>query len=195
MTDLATATDVHSYWTETLEPKNWYVAKDAVDQAIRDQFLVTWQAAHDGGCQDWIQNATGALSYIILTDQFPRHMFRGDGRSFATDTMAVNASQQTIARGWDQEIPEPVRQFIYIPFMHAEDLEAQQLGIDYFATRMPETGHSNIDHAHAHHWVIAKFGRFPYRNAALGRDTTPQEQQFLDAGGYRYALEQVKLAN
>lgn len=192
MTTLATPQAVITYWCKTLEPKDWYVANDAVDATIRDRFLPTWEAAAAGGCKDWIVDAQCALAYLILTDQFPRNMFRGDGRSFATDAKALAASETCIAKGWDREITEPDRQFVYMPFMHAEDLAAQDSGIDYIANRMPETGHNNIDHAHAHRWVIAKFGRFPYRNDALGRVTTPDEQAFLDAGAYGHALAQVR---
>ena len=195
MSDLSTPEAVLDYWFGTLTPKDWYVANDAVDATIRDRFLSTWEVASEGGCDHWITSPKGALAFLILTDQFSRNMFRGDGRSFATDALARTAAQTAIDNGWDMQVPEPERQFFYLPFMHAEDVEAQLAAISYFQTRMPEAGDDNIDHARAHHWVIAKFGRFPYRNDALGRQTTDDEQAFLDAGGYGHALAQVRDAD
>ncbi len=192
MTKLATPEDITTYWCDTLAPKDWYVANDAVDATIRDRFLPTWEAALAGGCADWTASAEGAFAYLILTDQFPRNMFRGDARSFATDAMAVAAAKTAIAAGHDMATDEPARQFFYLPLMHAEDLSDQDASITYFETRMPETGVNNIDHAHAHRWVIATFGRFPYRNAALNRTTSQDEQAFLDAGGYRHAVAQIQ---
>lgn len=192
MTDIVTASDIVSFWCQELEPKDWYVANDDVDTKIRDRFLATWEDARSGGLTDWLENAAGALAYLILTDQFSRNMFRGDGRSFATDGMAVAAAKKAIAAGHDMATSEPARQFFYVPFMHAETLDDQDLAITYFETRMPDTGHNNIDHAHAHRWVIAEFGRFPYRNDALGRSTTTDEDRFLADGGYGFALAQVR---
>lgn len=192
MTNLASPEDVRSYWLDTLVPKDWFVANDQVDAAITAQFQPTWQAACDGGLTDWQSTAQGVLAYIIVTDQFPRNMFRGDGRSFATDAMARAATRLAIIKGWDMDIPEPARQFIYVTLMHSEDLGDQEDAIQYFANRMPETGHMNIDHAHAHRDVIAAYGRFPYRNDALGRTTTAAEQAFLDKGGYGAALAAVQ---
>ena len=192
MNDIVTPAAVRDYWLASLEPKDWYVENPEVDAAIRSQFLSTWETAAGGGLQDWLINADDLLSYVILCDQFPRNMFRGDGRSFATDEKARAATHKAIANGWDLEIAEPARQFIYVTLMHSEDLADQDRAIEMFAERMPQSGDNNHTHSLAHRWVIAQFGRFPYRNAALGRDTTPQEQTFLDDGGYRYALHMVQ---
>lgn len=190
MTDLATPQDVHDYWFETLTEKDWYVADDAVDETIRTRFLPTWEAAARGDCEHWRTSAQGALAYLIVVDQFSRNMFRGDARAFATDGRGVAAARDAIAQGWDLDITGSARQFIYMPLMHSEVLADQDDAIALFAERMP--GGSNTLHAHAHRWVIATFGRFPYRNAALGRETTQAEQAFLDDGGYRFALAQVE---
>lgn len=192
MTAIATPAEIRTFWFDTLTSRDWYVASDAVDDQIRTRFLDTWTAAHDGGLQGWLTNQDDLLAYLIVTDQFSRNMFRGDGRSFATDARALVATDIAIDRGWDLTTPEPARQFIYLPLMHAEDLALQDRSVVMFSERMPRSGADNLDHARAHRWVIAAFGRFPYRNAALGRDTTAAEQDFLDAGGYRHALEQVR---
>ena len=192
MSETVSPQTVRHYWFETLAPKDWYVANDAVDATISKRFKDTWKAAHKGGLQDWLETAEDLLAYLIVTDQFPRNMFRGDGRSFATDPQARAATEIALGRGWDLQTPEPARQFFYLPLMHAEDLALQDRSVALFSERMPEAGADNLDHAKAHRWVIAAFGRFPYRNAALNRETTEAEQAFLDNGGYRHALEQVR---
>ena len=192
MTQIATPEDVRTYWLSELEPKDWYIANEAVDAAISDRFKPTWVAARDGKCADWLTSADDVLSYLILCDQFPRNMFRGHGDSFATDAQCLVATRLAIEKGWDLQIAEPARQFIYVPLMHSENLDDQDQAFDMFQTRMPETGAANHDHALAHRYVIATFGRFPYRNAALGRETTAQEQAFLDAGGYGHALRLIQ---
>ena len=192
MTQIVTPEAVRAYWLEDLQPKDWYVASDDVDATITHRFLATWQAARDGQCKDWLTSPNGVLSYLILCDQFPRNMFRGQAAAFATDPLCLRVTAIALDSGWDMEIAEPARQFIYMPLMHSEDLADQDQAIKLFETRMPETGASNHEHGHAHRYVIAKFGRFPYRNAALGRDTTEAEQAFLDAGGYGHALRLIQ---
>lgn len=195
MTQIATPDEVLSFWLSELSPKNWYIADEAIDAQITDRFLATWQAACDGKCADWVTSADGVLAFLIVCDQFPRNMFRGQAAAFKTDEMCLVATALAIEKGWDLEIAEPERQFIYMPLMHSETLAHQDQGIKMFNTRMPETGAQNKDHALAHRYVIATFSRFPYRNAALGRMTTPDEQVFLDAGGYGHALRIIQAAS
>lgn len=192
MAQIATPEDIRTYWLTELTPKDWYVAYDAVDAEITRRFQTTWEAARDGACEGWLTSADGVLAYIILCDQFSRNMFRGKGEAFDTDAMCRSATALAIKNGWDFEIAEPARQFIYMPLMHSETLADQDRAITMFDERMPETGASNHDHCLAHRSVIAEFGRFPYRNDALGRSTTSQEQAFLDAGGYAHALRVVR---
>lgn len=184
------ARDVCDYWLG-LGPAGWYRADDAVDAEIRARFGPAWEAARAGGLTDWLESPEGALGYLILTDQFPRNMFRGEARAFATDARARTVAESALARGHDLAVPEPERQFFYLPFMHAEDLGLQDRCIALFAGRMPETGAGNLPHARAHREIIRRFGRFPYRNAALGRPTSAEEQAFLDAGGYAAVLREL----
>jgi uncharacterized protein (DUF924 family) len=171
----------------------WYKQDDAFDAAIRDRFGAAWAEAAAGGLSDWAVDAQGALGYIILTDQFPRNMFRGDGRSFATDELAKTAACRAIDRGWDLRVAEPERQFFYLPFMHSECLSEQDRGVRLIAERM-QTG-DNLIHARAHREIIRRFNRFPYRNDALGRQTTAQEQAFLDGGSYGAVLRDLQDAS
>ncbi|MEI4487276.1 DUF924 family protein [Frigidibacter sp. MR17.14] len=187
---MATADEILDYWQE-LGPEGWYKGSDEIDAEIRDRFTADWEAAARGDREGWLTDARGALAYLILTDQFPRNIFRGEARAYATDGMARAAADLACARGWDMDWPEPIRQFFYLPYMHAEDPDLQAHCIALLSERMPETGAGNVDHARAHAWVIERFGRFPYRNPHLGRDTTEDEQTFLDAGGYRAAMAAV----
>lgn len=172
--------EINSYWLDEVGPKGWYEQSDAVDQTIRNRFMADWENARTLAA-DWSDTPEGALAALILTDQFPRNMFRGDARSFATDGLARHIAEQAIARGFDLATPEPQRQFFYLPYEHSEDLADQDRSVALFAERMP--GESLL-HAKAHRDTIATFGRFPWRNEALGRTPTPQETQVMQAGGY-----------
>lgn len=180
--------EVLAFWLDECTPEDWYKSDPVFDRKIKDRFLATWDAASEGSLSLWLTYPSGTLAYIILTDQFPRNMFRDTAQAFATDDIARAAAKMAIDRDWDLKIDEPARQFFYLPLMHAENLCDQDRAVRLIHTRMPETGASNRDHACAHRAVIRDYGRFPYRNAALGRKTTPAEQVFLDAGGYAEAI-------
>ena len=186
-----TAADVTRFWLEEVGPAGWYAKDDALDAQIRERFQALWEAAEDGEMYDWCDDAGGLLGFLILTDQLPRNMFREDPRAFATDTLARTAAKRAIHRRWDLQIPEPERQFFYLPLMHAENLTDQDRCIRLMTERMPKTGAANIRHAKAHREIIRRFGRFPYRNAALGRMTLPREQAFLDKEGYGAVLNAI----
>ncbi len=186
---MVTPQEVLAFWLDECTPGDWYKSDPAFDAQIRDQFQETWQEASEGAFGLWLTYATGALAYIILTDQFPRNMFRDQGDAFATDPVARAAAKMAIDRNWDLKIDEPARQFFYLPLMHSECLTDQDRAVRLIHDRMPQHGADNINHACAHRTIIRDFGRFPYRNNALGRETTPLEQQFLDAGGYRAAFQ------
>jgi len=181
MDDLA---DTLNVWIDEIGPKGWYVADPAVDDRLRARFLAVWQQAADGQLLGWCQTARGCLAYLIVTDQFSRNMFRGDARSFATDDAARDAARHAIARGFDLETPEPERVFFYMPFEHSEDLADQDWSVALMQARLPEGGEGFAFHATVHRQVIRRFGRFPYRNAALGRVSGAAELEFLAAGGY-----------
>ena len=191
---MATPEDVLAFWLDECTPADWYKSDPEFDALIRDRFLETWQGVRDGTSGLWLTYPSGTLAYIILTDQFPRNMFRDHADAFATDHLALAAAKMSIDRRWDERIDEPARQFFYLPLMHSENLCNQDRAVRLIHTRMPEHGANNIDHACAHRAVIRDFGRFPYRNAALGRKTTAPEQAFLDAGGYGAAIRAQQAA-
>lgn len=183
--------DVLAFWLDEVGEKGWYQGGDALDADIRAKFEKTWEQACEGALSLWLTYPTGTLAYIILTDQFPRNMFRGDKKAFSSDTLAKAAAKQAIAKGWDMRIDEPARQFFYMPLMHSECLVDQERSVRLIQSRMPQHGKSNLLHAKAHREVIRKFGRFPYRNEALQRETQKSEAAYLDEGGYGATVKEL----
>lgn len=182
------------FWLDKVGEQGWYIQDKALDQEIRDKFLTTWEAACQGKFSMWLTYPTGALAYIVLTDQFPRNMFRGDARAFETDALARAVAKKAIDMKWDMKIDEPARQFFYLPLMHSENLCDQERCIRMFMDHMPETGMANLLHARAHREVIRLFGRFPFRNEALGRHSTCAEKDYVSAGGYGSTVRYLQAA-
>jgi uncharacterized protein (DUF924 family) len=189
---LETSEAVLRFWLDEVGPKGWYEATPELDAEVRARFLTTWHEAMAGACGLWLTSPAGSLAYIILTDQFPRNMFRGTAEAFASDGNARAAAKIALSRDWDLRINEPARQFFYMPLEHSENQIDQDRAIRLFAARMPETGHDNLLHAKVHRQIIRTFGRFPFRNAALGRANTAAEQVWLDAGGYGAAYRALQ---
>ncbi|WP_298675067.1 DUF924 family protein [uncultured Lentibacter sp.] len=186
--------EVVSFWLDEVGPAGWYNSTEALDTGIRNRFFDTWQHGADGHLSDWLANAEGALAYVLLLDQLPRNMFRNEARAFQTDKRALCAAKCAITKGWDFKIAEPERQFFYLPMMHSESLTDQDRCIRLVKERLPETGDSNLLHARAHREVIREFGRFPYRNAALGRSSTAHEQAYMQQGGYGATMRALQEA-
>jgi uncharacterized protein (DUF924 family) len=184
--------EILAFWLDEIGPKGWYDAPQSLDEDILTKFGALWDSAMEGRYGLWLPYPSGALAYIILLDQFPRNMFRGTGKSFASDKVALAAAKQAISRGWDLKIDEPARQFFYMPLMHSESLEDQDHCVRLMKERMPESGASNLLHARVHREEIREFGRFPYRNDALDRSSTAREKAYLDKGGYGETLRSLQ---
>lgn len=184
--------EILAFWLDEIGPKGWYAGGEDLDDRIRDLALETWQAAQNGACGLWLTYPTGMLAYVILMDQFPRNMFRNTGQAFASDRKALSAAKVAIRKNWDMRVDEPARQFFYLPLMHSECLGDQERCVRLMLTRMPEFGEDNLVHAKAHREVIRRFGRFPYRSAALHRTVSGPEAAFLDQGGYQLAMDAVQ---
>lgn len=183
---------VVEYWLSA-GPAKWYAQDEDFDRDIEYNFGFLWQMIHDGYDPEWQTSPEGALAWIIMLDQFPRNMYRNDDpRAYSTDAKALDGAGTCLANEWDRKLKEPERQFVYMPFMHAESMELQNISVDLFHTRISDP--SNQLHARAHHEVIKRFGRFPHRNKALGRDTMPEEQAYLDAGGYGSIVRDMQSA-
>lgn len=185
------AEDVLRYWLDEVGPDGWYRGGAALDADVHDRFAQAWQDAADGGLGLWLTSPAGALAYVILTDQLARNMWRGTARSFELDPNARAAARIALSRDWDLKISLPARQFFYMPLEHAETLADQDRAVELFATRMPEDA-DLLRHARAHREVIRQFGRFPSRNAALGRADTAAETDWLARGGYDAELRRVQ---
>lgn len=189
---MANPEEVLEFWLDATGPQGWYAGGEDLDRTIRDRFLDTYKRATSGALSLWLTYPSGTLAYIILTDQFPRNMFRDTAQAFETDGIARAAAKMAVAKGWDMRIDEPARQFFYMPLVHAECLVDQDRGVRLIKTRMPETGQANLLHAKAHREVIRRFGRFPTRNGALSRATTEGEVRFLENGGYGAVLDELR---
>jgi len=185
--------EVLSFWLDEVGPDGWYDTSSALDATISKRFGSTWEGARQGRFSLWLTYPSGALAYIILTDQFPRNMHRGDSLAFATDRAALAAAKSSISKGWDTRIDEPARQFFYMPLMHSENLCDQDRCVRLMKERMPTYGASNMLHARAHREVIRQFGRFPYRNAALERKQTACEADYVEQGGYGQTVRSLEL--
>ena len=159
---------------------HWFSKDARFDRQFRDRFLPVHDAAAQRTLDDWATTAHGALALIVLLDQFPRNAFRGTNRMYATDALARDYARVAIDRGHMVAIEPSLRLFFCLPFAHAENLADQNLSVE-LNSRIGPWARS---HALGHRDIIQRFGRFPHRNALLGRHTTPAEQAFLDAGGF-----------
>lgn len=172
--------EVLAFWREA-GPELWFKHDEGFDASIRARFAAAYEDAAAGLLSTWENSAEGALALVIVLDQFPRNMFRGSARSYATDTRARAAAERAIARGFDEKTAMPERVFFYLPFEHSEDLADQERAVALIAA----TGDADLlKWTQLHADIIRRFGRFPHRNALLGRASTPEEQTFLDDGGF-----------
>ncbi|WP_298240655.1 DUF924 family protein [uncultured Bradyrhizobium sp.] len=175
-----TSSAVLAFWREAGHER-WYKRDDAFDAEVKRRFLALWQKASAGELASWEDSDEGALALVIVLDQFPRNMFRGTPRAFASDGLARDVARRAIARGVDIRVDPALLEFLYLPFMHSEHLPDQLHCVALFANT---DNAENQKYAREHADIIQRFGRFPHRNRLLGRDTTEEEQAFLDGGGF-----------
>lgn len=179
-----TKAEVLHFWFVESQPQQWFQKNDAFDQIIRDRFMVTYEMAADGLCDSWQDEAQGCVALCVVLDQFPRNMFRNSAKAFATDEKALLIAKQAVAKGFDLLVPPEKRRFIYLPYEHSESLNDQKKSVALFE-RMKAEDPLGYEYALRHYEVIEKYGRFPHRNAVLGRINTPEEEEYLarpDAG-------------
>lgn len=173
--------DVIAFWRDA-GPDRWYAKDDAFDAEVARRFRATWEAAVAGRLASWQTTDDGMLALILVLDQFPRNIFRNDPRAFSSDAMTRDIAMKAIDGGVDRRVDPQLRQFVYLPLMHSEDLADQERCCQLFRA----TGETdNLKYAEEHADIIRRFGRFPHRNRLLGRATTPEEQAYLDSGGFR----------
>ena len=184
------AQDILTFWFEDIEPRLWFNPNDGFDALIRQKFetLAIGLSAQMPDISQknphiWESALDSHFALIIALDQFPRNMYRGTAASFAWDEKALMTAQRFVQKGWDLKLAQNRRAFAYMPYMHAEDLTMQDECVHLVDSRLDDE--STLFHAKAHRKLIAEFGRFPYRNAILGRDSTPQEISYLKSQNYR----------
>ena len=168
--------EVLAFWFEELTPDDWFGGGEAVDARIRDRFLALHEALREEVPESWRATARGVLAAVIALDQFPRNLYRGDGQAFAADPAALALATEAIERGLDQAMSNDERKFFYLPFEHSEDPAVQARSVELFATLENE---DTLGYALRHKEIIDRFGRFPHRNEVLGRESTPEEIEFL----------------
>jgi uncharacterized protein (DUF924 family) len=159
----------------------WFAKDDDFDRRFRETFLEAYEAAVRGELDSWLDAPDSALALVLLLDQFPRNAFRGTPRMFASDALARAKTELAIQRGYDKAVEPPLKMFFYLPYGHSEDLADQDRGLALIGDDLnPEARKYAVGHRN----IIERFGRFPHRNAVLGRASTPEELAFLAEGGF-----------
>jgi uncharacterized protein (DUF924 family) len=176
--------DIVGFWRGA-GPKKWFAKSDGFDDAIRLRFEPVHHAAARGDYAEWSDAADGALALLLLFDQFPRNLYRGSAHAFATDPLARAIAGTSIARDFHHRFEPALRPFFFLPFMHSEAPADQDRSVALYEAHDVETGDlDSLKYAVMHRDIIQRFGRFPHRNRALGRDTTAEELSFLEHGGF-----------
>lgn len=178
--NLSAIDDVNRVWFEEIDPEDWFKKSEALDQIITQRFAATYNELRAGVPEAWLETPDGHLAAIIVLDQFPRNMFRGEARSFETDPLALSLAKQAITRGFDAQLPPIKRWFVYMPFEHSEEAADQARCVELMATLGNDVA---LDYALRHKAVIDRFGRYPHRNVILGRSDTSEEVEFLREPG------------
>lgn len=173
----AEARAILDFWFGEIDPKLWFSKDEDFDRLLEDRFGDLNRQALSGACGEWAETPQGLLALVILLDQFSRNLHRDQAKAFAGDDRALALTLRAMELGWDRTLTREQRIFLYMPLMHAEDPRMQELSIAAFeALGEPE----NLKFAHLHKRIIDRFGRYPHRNKALGRPSTPEEMAFLD---------------
>jgi uncharacterized protein (DUF924 family) len=178
MPGVVTPAGVLAFW-RAVGPARWFTRDAEIDGAILKRYGATYESGAAGELSDWEQTAEGALALVLVLDQFPRNMFRGEARAFATDSLARAAARSVLERGWDKPMTQPEQLFAYLPFEHSESLADQNLASEL----MKDFGEEQLRYALRHREIIERFGRFPHRNGILGRESTAAEIEFLKQPG------------
>jgi uncharacterized protein (DUF924 family) len=168
--------EIIAFWFSDRVRPLWFRSTPEFDAELRERFLDIWQAAADGELENWRESAQGALALVIVLDQFPLNMFRGEAQSYSTGEQALEVAADAVARGLDRELDKAHLAFLYLPFMHSEDPDDQERSVALFETAGLT---DNLRFARHHRELIRRFGRFPHRNAILGRPSSAEELAYL----------------
>ncbi len=171
--------EILTFWFEELDPKDWWTKSEAIDDLIRSRFFELWEDQKSKTADAFLGSPETALAAVVLFDQFPRHMFRDSADAFSTDHLALQIAEKAVDLEMDQQLPEQQRAFLYMPFLHAEDIRHQSKSVALFTALGQK---ENIKYANEHRDLIAQFGRFPHRNELLGRQFRPGERAAIKDG-------------
>jgi uncharacterized protein (DUF924 family) len=177
---LSSSADIVAFWRHAGEVGLWFRKDASFDREFAERFRDLHMAAARRELDAWADSADGALALLILLDQYPRNAFRGTAHMYATDPLARSVASAAVAAGHVERIDGPLRLFFCLPFAHSEDLADQDRSVELYQRLAPEA----LSHAEGHRDVVRRFGRFPHRNAMLGRETTADEAAFLASGGF-----------
>ncbi|MEB3283447.1 MAG: DUF924 family protein [Lyngbya sp.] len=188
---MSTVAEILAFWFGSPEDENygkprkvWFQKNSEFDEQIRSDFLADYELASQGKLKNWKESPDSCLALILLLDQFPRNLFRGQPEAFATDSQALEVAKYAVSQGFDRQMLPVKRWFIYLPFEHSENLVDQEKSIELTRQLSDDPdSKSSIDYAIRHWEIIKQFGRFPHRNSILGRESTPEEQEFLKQPG------------
>lgn len=187
------AKTVLSFWMDEVGPTGWF-SPDAAAELKSLEFKSVWGRAAAGEMSSWICSPDSCLALVVLLDQLPRVMFRGRADAYSSDELALAVAKRALVMGHDLKVAEPERQFFYTPLMHSESLMDQERCVRLMSLRMPKTDQTMLAHVRAHRDIIRQFGRFPYRNAVLGRKNTEAETAYLSGGGYAQSVKAAAAA-
>lgn len=170
------AQDILEFWFSEQGRRYWFQSTEELDREIQKKFESTWEAARDGKLEDWKHSPEGALALVIVLDQFPLNMYRGQAKSFSTEAKAREISRYALAEGFDSQLDQSYKFFLFLPFMHSESMEDQERSVELFTGAGLETRW-----AKHHREIVRRFGRFPHRNASLGRQSSEEELAYLQS--------------
>jgi uncharacterized protein (DUF924 family) len=168
--------DIIHFWFSELSPQDWFTKSDVIDHTIRERFFSLYERASRCELAAWRETAEGALAEIIVLDQFSRNLFRDSPRAFSCDAQALALAQEAIQKGFDAALKVPKKTFLYLPFMHSESAVIHKQAVDLFNQEGME---NNYEYELMHKEIVDRFGRYPHRNATLGRESTEEELEFL----------------
>ena len=170
--------DLINFWFSDQASQYWFNSAEVFDQQLIDSYADMWRQAKQGELDDWQHTATGSLALVIVLDQFPLNMFRGTAESFSTEAQSRAVARSAIEKAYDQELAAHQKSFLYMPFMHSEDLNDQVLSVELFSQPGLD---NNLRFAKHHYDIVERFGRFPHRNKILGRESSEAEIEYLNS--------------
>ena len=170
--------DIINYWYSKTMQKHWFSSTPELDKEIKDNYEQTWIKAAAGEYDEWTRTSEGSLALVIVLDQFPLNMYRGQAKSFLTESKAVEVALSAIEKGFDKRLSKEKLPFLFMPLMHSENLEHQELSVKLYKAHKLK---GNIKFSEHHRDLVRRFGRFPHRNEILGRESTKMEREYLNS--------------